>query len=86
MKHRKNTATLLAGVHYPAKTGIYPFVAGQLTELLTLRARRLSLSLKARISNMSNPFYGVPGLRAVMAGRKLKDHADCRSLSRLTPL
>lgn len=87
MKHRKNTATKLPAGNplYPAKAPWYPFVAGQLTELLTSALEGYPYPLKARISNMSNPFYGVPGLRAV-AEEKLKDPADCRSLSRLTPL
>ncbi|KAB0193623.1 tetrathionate reductase subunit TtrA, partial [Escherichia coli] len=57
---------------YPAKAPWYPFVAGQLTELLTSALEGYPYPLKAWISNMSNPFYGVPGLRAV-AEEKLKD-------------
>ncbi|EAC2141350.1 tetrathionate reductase subunit TtrA [Salmonella enterica subsp. enterica] len=57
---------------YPAKAPWYPFVAGQLTELLTSALEGYPYPLKAWISNMSNPFYGVPGLRTV-AEEKLKD-------------
>ncbi|WP_308562854.1 tetrathionate reductase subunit TtrA [uncultured Klebsiella sp.] len=57
---------------YPAKAPWYPFVAGQLTELLASALDGYPYPLKAWISNMSNPLYGVPGLRAV-AETKLKD-------------
>lgn len=62
-----------AGVSpFPAKAPWYPFVAGQLTELLTSALQGYPYPLKAWISNMTNPFYGIPGLRAV-AEDKLKD-------------
>lgn len=62
-----------AGVSpFPAKAPWYPFVAGQLTELLTSALEGYPYPLKAWISNMTNPLYGVPGLRAV-AEEKLKD-------------
>lgn len=62
-----------AGVSpYPARAPWYPFVAGQLTELLTSALEGYPYPLKAWISNMTNPLYGVPGLRAV-AEEKLKD-------------
>ncbi|MCE0828722.1 tetrathionate reductase subunit TtrA [Buttiauxella sp. A2-C2_NF] len=62
-----------AGVSpFPAKAPWYPFVAGQLTELLTSALEGYPYPLKAWISNMTNPFYGIPGLRAV-AEDKLKD-------------
>lgn len=57
---------------FPAKAPWYPFVAGQLTELLTSALEGYPYPLKAWISNMTNPFYGIPGLRAV-AEEKLKD-------------
>ncbi|WP_348253341.1 hypothetical protein, partial [Salmonella enterica] len=43
-----------------------------LTELLTSALEGYPYPLKAWISNMSNPNYGVPGLRAV-AEEKLKE-------------
>ncbi|MDH8147130.1 tetrathionate reductase subunit TtrA [Klebsiella pneumoniae] len=57
---------------FPAKAPWYPFVAGQLTELLTSALQGYPYPLKAWISNMTNPFYGIPGLRGV-AEEKLKD-------------
>lgn len=57
---------------FPAKAPWYPFVAGQLTELLSSALEGYPYPLKAWISNMTNPFYGIPGLRAV-AEEKLKD-------------
>lgn len=57
---------------FPAKAPWYPFVAGQLTELLTSALQGYPYPLKAWISNMTNPFYGIPGLRGV-AEDKLKD-------------
>lgn len=64
-----------AGVSpFPAKAPWYPFVAGQLTELLTSALEGYPYPLKAWISNMTNPLYGIPGLRTV-AGEKLKDPA-----------
>ncbi len=57
---------------FPAKAPWYPFVAGQLTELLTSALEGYPYPLKAWISNMTNPFYGVAGLRGV-AEEKLKD-------------
>lgn len=59
---------------FPAKAPWYPFVAGQLTELLTSALEGYPYPLKAWISNMTNPLYGIPGLRAV-AEEKLKDRA-----------
>nr|VUD34788.1 Tetrathionate reductase subunit A [Raoultella sp. NCTC 9187] len=57
---------------FPAKAPWYPFVAGQLTELLSSALEGYPYPLKAWISNMTNPLYGIPGLRAV-AEEKLKD-------------
>lgn len=59
---------------FPAKAPWYPFVAGQLTELLSSALEGYPYPLKAWISNMTNPLYGIPGLRAV-AEEKLKDPA-----------
>lgn len=54
---------------WPAKAPWYPFVAGQLTELLPSALDGYPYPLKAWISNMSNPLYGVPGLRGVIEKR-----------------
>lgn len=59
---------------FPAKAPWYPFVAGQLTELLASALEGYPYPLKAWISNMTNPLYGVAGLRGV-AEDKLKDPA-----------
>ena len=59
---------------FPAKAPWYPFVAGQLTELLVSALEGYPYPLKAWISNMTNPFYGIAGLRGV-AEEKLKDPA-----------
>lgn len=59
---------------FPANAPWYPFVAGQLTELLSSALEGYPYPLKAWISNMTNPLYGIPGLRAV-AEEKLKDPA-----------
>lgn len=48
---------------WPARAPWYPFVAGQLTELLPSALEGYPYPLKAWISNMTNPLYGVPGLR-----------------------
>lgn len=57
---------------WPANAPWYPFVAGQLTELLPSALEGYPYPLKAWISNMTNPLYGVPGLRTVIEER-LKD-------------
>lgn len=54
---------------WPARAPWYPFVAGQLTELLPSALDGYPYPLKAWISNMTNPLYGVPGLRAVIEAR-----------------
>jgi len=51
---------------WPATVPWYPFVAGQLTELLPSALAGYPYPLKAWISNMTNPLYGVPGLRAII--------------------
>lgn len=64
-----------AGVSpWPARAPWYPFVAGQLTELLTSALAGYPYGLKAWISNMTNPLYGIAGLRGV-AEEGLKDPA-----------
>ncbi len=45
---------------------VVPFVAGQLTELLPSALEGYPYPLKAWITNMTNPLYGVPGLRGVI--------------------
>ncbi|MBV8043744.1 tetrathionate reductase subunit TtrA [Pluralibacter sp.] len=57
---------------WPAKAPWYPFVAGQLTELLPSALDGYPYPLKAWISNMTNPLYGVPGLSQLI-GERLKD-------------
>ncbi|OAT36307.1 tetrathionate reductase subunit TtrA [Proteus myxofaciens] len=57
---------------YPAKAPWYPFAAGQLTEQLGSALEGYPYSLKAWITNMTNPVYGVAGMRQVMETR-LKD-------------
>lgn len=61
----------LAGQHspWPAKAPWYPFAAGQLTEILPSALAGYPYPLKAWISNMANPLYGVPGLRSVIEQR-----------------
>ncbi|WP_391487607.1 tetrathionate reductase subunit TtrA [Leclercia tamurae] len=54
---------------WPATAPWYPFVAGQLTELLPSALAGYPYPLKAWISNMTNPLYGVPGLRTVIEER-----------------
>jgi tetrathionate reductase subunit A len=64
-----------AGVSpWPARAPWYPFVAGQLTELLTSALAGYPYALKVWISNMTNPLYGIAGLRGV-AEERLKDPA-----------
>ncbi|HAT1644307.1 TPA: tetrathionate reductase subunit TtrA [Raoultella planticola] len=54
---------------WPAKAPWYPFVAGQLTEILPSALEGYPYPLKAWISNMTNPLYGIPGLRTVIEER-----------------
>lgn len=51
---------------YPAKAPWYPFVGGQLSEQLSSALAGYPYGIKAWISNMSNPLYGVPGLRQLI--------------------
>ncbi|MEX0631680.1 hypothetical protein M8494_04775 [Serratia ureilytica] len=74
MKPPTNTAKVAAGVS-PRQGAWYPFVAGQLTGAADVGAGGISgYGLKARISNMTNPWYGIAGLRGV-AEERLKDPA-----------
>lgn len=57
---------------YPARGPWYPFVAGQFTEQLAPALMGYPYPLKAWISHMGNPLYGVAGLREVVE-RRLKD-------------
>lgn len=57
---------------YPAKAPWYPFAKGQLTEQLGSALAGYPYPLKAWITNMTNPLYGIAGIRQVME-EKLKD-------------
>lgn len=57
---------------YPARGPWYPFVAGQFTEQLAPALMGYPYPLKAWISHMGNPLYGIAGLREVVESR-LKD-------------
>nr|WP_314262899.1 tetrathionate reductase subunit TtrA [uncultured Moellerella sp.] len=57
---------------YPAKAPWYPFAKGQLTEQLASALTGYPYPLKAWITNMTNPVYGIAGIRQVME-EKLKD-------------
>lgn len=57
---------------YPAKAPWYPFAKGQLTEQLASALMGYPYPLKAWITNMTNPVYGIAGIRQVME-EKLKD-------------
>lgn len=59
---------------YPAKAPWYPLAAGQLTEQLGSALEGYPHKLKAWITNMTNPLYGIAGIRQVME-EKLKDPA-----------
>ncbi|MBS0056062.1 tetrathionate reductase subunit TtrA [Yersinia sp. Marseille-Q3913] len=57
---------------YPARGPWYPFVGGQLTEQLAPALAGYPYPLKAWISHMTNPLYGVAGLRNLIE-EKLRD-------------
>ncbi|TDQ57961.1 tetrathionate reductase alpha subunit precursor [Mesocricetibacter intestinalis] len=57
---------------YPAKAAWYPFTGGQMTEMLTSMLQGYPYPVKAWISHMSNPLYGMTGLNP-MGEEKLKD-------------
>ncbi len=54
---------------YPARGPWYPFVGGQLTEQLAPALAGYPYPLKAWISHMTNPLYGVAGLRNLIEER-----------------
>lgn len=57
---------------WPARAPWYPFVAGQMTEVISSALDGYPYSVKAWISHMSNPLYGITGLRALVE-EHLKD-------------
>lgn len=60
------------GNPYPAKAAWYPFVGGQLSEMITSALQGYPYPLKAWISHMTNPLYGLTGMHHI-AEEKLKD-------------
>ncbi len=72
MKHRKNTATKRRGNSYPAKAPWYPFVAGQLTELLTSALEGYPYPLKAPDLPEQPVFTVFPVYARRGGGRKVK--------------
>ena len=58
---------------YPAKAAWYPFVGGQLSEMIPSALQGYPYSLKAWISHMTNPVYGIPGMHHYVEA--LKDPA-----------
>ncbi|HDL6952925.1 TPA: tetrathionate reductase subunit TtrA [Yersinia enterocolitica] len=59
---------------YPARGPWYPFVGGQLTEQLAPALAGYPYRLKAWISHMTNPLYGVAGLRNLIEERLQDPH------------
>ena len=57
---------------YPASRPWYPFAGGQATEMLISALNADPYPLKAWISNMTNPVYGITGFRQLLLD-KLKD-------------
>lgn len=57
---------------YPAKGPWYPFVGGQLSEQLVSALSGYPYPIKAWISNMTNPLYGIAGARQLTEER-IKD-------------
>ncbi|MDY3114475.1 MAG: molybdopterin-dependent oxidoreductase [Sutterella sp.] len=56
---------------YPARAAWYPFVGGQLSEMITSALQGYPYPLKAWISHMTNPVYGIPGMQHYV--EQLKD-------------
>ncbi len=56
---------------YPAKAAWFPFTGGQMTEMLASALQGYPYQLKAWISNMTNPVYGLTSLNFFVD--KLKD-------------
>ncbi|WP_439236555.1 tetrathionate reductase subunit A [Lonepinella koalarum] len=48
---------------YPAKAAWYPFVGGQMTEMISSALQGYPYTIKAWISHMTNPIYGMAGLK-----------------------
>ncbi|XDZ51203.1 tetrathionate reductase subunit A [Neisseriaceae bacterium CLB008] len=57
---------------YPAKMPWYPFAGGQLSEMLVSATEGYPYPLKAWVSHMTNPVYGMAGLKNGVV-EKLKD-------------
>ncbi|ACA31113.1 tetrathionate reductase subunit A [Histophilus somni] len=57
---------------YPAKAAWYPFVGGQMSEMITSALQGYPYSLKAWINHMGNPIYGMTGIHHITQ-QKLKD-------------
>lgn len=60
------------GSPYPARAAWYPFVGGQMSEMITSALQGYPYSLKAWISHMTNPLYGLTGIHHI-AEEKLRD-------------
>ncbi|OOF83168.1 tetrathionate reductase subunit A [Rodentibacter ratti] len=57
---------------YPAKAAWYPFTGGQMSEMITSALQGYPYPLKAWISHMTNPIYGMTGIQHITEAR-LKD-------------
>lgn len=57
---------------YPAKAAWYPFVGGQMSEMITSALQGYPYPLKAWINHMGNPIYGMTGIHHITE-QKLKD-------------
>lgn len=57
---------------YPAKAAWYPFVGGQMSEMITSALQGYPYSLKAWINHMGNPLYGMTGIHHI-TDSKLRD-------------
>lgn len=57
---------------YPAKAAWYPLAGGQMSEMITSALQGYPYYLKAWISHMSNPVYGMTGIHHITA-QKLRD-------------
>ncbi|QLB21076.1 tetrathionate reductase subunit A [Vespertiliibacter pulmonis] len=57
---------------YPAKAAWYPFVGGQMSEMITSALQGYPYTLKAWINHMGNPIYGLTGIHHI-AEEKLRD-------------
>ncbi|MBE2894350.1 tetrathionate reductase subunit A [Spirabiliibacterium falconis] len=57
---------------YPSQSTWYPFVGGQMSEMITSALQGYPYPLKAWISHMSNPLYGMTGIHHI-ADKKLRD-------------